>query len=58
VTHPSTVLWAEVVHIARELHWSLDTLLDLEHPVRRRILAELTAATPAMPATATAGWRG
>jgi hypothetical protein len=42
VTHPSTVLWAEVVHIARDLHWSLDTLLDLEHPVRRRILAEIT----------------
>jgi hypothetical protein len=52
VTHPSTVLWAEVVHIARELHWSLDTLLDLEHPVRRRILAELTAPSGA------SGWHG
>jgi hypothetical protein len=43
VTHPSHVLWAEVVRIARELHWSLDTLLDLEHPVRQRILAEIVA---------------
>jgi hypothetical protein len=36
------VLWAEVVRIARELHWPLDTILDLEHPARRRVLAEIT----------------
>ena len=43
MTHPSTVLWSEVVRIAYHLHWSLDTILDLEHPARRRVLAELDA---------------
>jgi hypothetical protein len=36
-------LWAEVVRIAYHLHWSLDTVLDLEHPVRRRVLLEIEA---------------
>ena len=36
LTHPSTVLWSEVVRIASLLHWPLDSILDLEHPVRRR----------------------
>jgi len=40
VTHPSTQLWSEVVRIASLLHWSLDSILDLEHPVRRRVLHE------------------
>jgi len=29
-----------VVRIASLLHWSLDSILDLEHPVRRRVLHE------------------
>jgi len=41
VTHPPERLWSEVVQIAYHLHWPLDTLLDLEHPARRRVLAEL-----------------
>jgi len=40
VTHPSTVLWSEVVRIASLLHWPPDSILDLEHPIRRRVLAE------------------
>jgi hypothetical protein len=40
VTHPSTQLWSEVVRIASLLHWSLDSILDLEHPVRRLVLLE------------------
>lgn len=43
MTHPSTQLWSEVVRIAAVLHWSLDSILDLEHPVRRRVLAEVHA---------------
>lgn len=43
MTHPSTQLWSEVVRIATVLHWSLDSILDLEHPVRRKVLAELDA---------------
>ena len=43
MTHPSSRLWAEVVRIAYHLHWSLDSVLDLEHPVRRRVLLEIEA---------------
>jgi hypothetical protein len=42
-THPSHRLWAEVVRIAYDLHWSLDTVLDLEHRQRGRVLAEIEA---------------
>jgi hypothetical protein len=41
LTHPSNRLWAEVVRLGYHLHWSLDDILDLEHPVRRRVLDEL-----------------
>ena len=44
MTHPSHRLWAEVVRICSELHWSLDTVLDLEHPVRRQVLDHVAAA--------------
>jgi hypothetical protein len=43
MTHPSAQLWSEVVRIAAHLHWSLDSILDLEHPVRQRVLAEVDA---------------
>ncbi len=43
MTHPSTLLWSEVVRIAYHLHWPLDTILDLEHPDRRRIVAGVSA---------------
>jgi hypothetical protein len=39
--HPSHRLWAEAVRIAYHLHWSLDSILDLEHPDRRRVLVEI-----------------
>jgi hypothetical protein len=41
VTHPSNRLWAEAVRIAYHLHWSLDSVLDLEHHDRGRVLAEI-----------------
>jgi hypothetical protein len=41
VTHPSQRLWAEVVRVSSHLPWSLDTVLDLEHPVRREVLRQL-----------------
>lgn len=50
LTHPSTVLWSEVVRIASRLHWSLDSILDLEHPARRLVLREVEAEFgPARP---------
>jgi len=57
VTHPSTQLWNEVVRIARLLHWSLDTILDLEHPVRRTVLIEAEAQGHATLGPALSGLR-
>ncbi|HWC87731.1 MAG TPA: hypothetical protein VG388_14425 [Solirubrobacteraceae bacterium] len=36
-------LYAETARLAHYLHWSLDTVLDLEHPDRRRFLREAEA---------------
>jgi hypothetical protein len=33
-------LFAEAAELAYHFHWSLDTILDLEHPDRRRFLGE------------------
>jgi hypothetical protein len=30
----------EAARLAHHFHWSLDTILDLEHPDRRRFLVE------------------
>jgi hypothetical protein len=54
LTHPSTVLWSEVVRIAGRLHWSLDSILDLEHPVRRLVLREVEAQV--VPARVPGQW--
>ncbi len=54
LTHPSAVLWSEVVRIAGRLHWSLDSILDLEHPVRRRVLRQAEAEP--FPTRAPAEW--
>ena len=32
---------AETARLAYHLHWPLDTILDLEHPDRRRFLADV-----------------
>ena len=32
-------VWADVTYLAYHLHWELDTILDLEHPDRRRMAA-------------------
>ena len=41
MTRPSREdLLAETARLAHHLHWPLDTILDLEHPDRRRFLAE------------------
>jgi hypothetical protein len=40
MTRPSPPeLFAEMATLSRTLHWSLDTVLDLEHADRRRFLA-------------------
>lgn len=37
------LLLRETARLAHRLHWPLDTILDLEHPDRRRFLAEADA---------------
>ena len=44
MTRPSPPeLFAEMARLSQTLHWSLDTVLDLEHADRRRFLAEVGA---------------
>lgn len=44
MTRPSPrELFAETARLAHHFHWSLDTILDLEHPDRRRFLSEADA---------------
>lgn len=35
-------LWAETVYIAYYLHWPLGDILNLEHPARARVIAEIS----------------
>jgi hypothetical protein len=39
VTYEADHLHEEVAYIASQFHWSLDTLLDLEHADRRRYVS-------------------
>ena len=42
MTRPSPeALLSETARLAYHLHWPLDTILDLEHPDRRRFLADV-----------------
>jgi hypothetical protein len=34
-------LFEEIAYIAYHLHWPLDEILDLEHPLRRRFVEEI-----------------
>jgi hypothetical protein len=34
-------LYEEIAYVAYHFHWSLDDILDLEHPVRKRFVAEI-----------------
>jgi hypothetical protein len=44
MTRPSPdLLLGEAARLAHRFHWSLDAILDLEHPDRRRFLAEADA---------------
>lgn len=41
MTYTADRLYEEVAYIAYHFHWSLDDILDLEHPVRERFVAEI-----------------
>ena len=36
--YPETNLWDEVAYLAYHLHWDFETLLDLEHRDRTRLI--------------------
>jgi hypothetical protein len=41
VTYATNRVYEEVAYVAYYLHWSLDEILELEHPVRRRFVEEI-----------------
>ncbi len=41
MTYAAERLWEEVAYVAYYLHWSLDSILDLEHPARHRVISEV-----------------
>ena len=50
MTRPSPEeLLAETARLAHHFHWPLDTILDLEHPDRRRFLREADAIAAGTP---------
>ena len=43
VTYDTDRLFEEVAYLAYHFHWSLDEILDLEHPIRRRFVEEIAS---------------
>jgi len=43
VTYATDRLFEEVAYVAYHFHWSLDEILDLEHPVRRNFLDQIAS---------------
>lgn len=41
VGDPTDRLWEEIVYIAYYLHWSFDSILELDHPSRARVIQEI-----------------
>ena len=40
-TYAQDTLLADVAYVAYHLSWSLDDILDLEHPLRERLIDEI-----------------
>ncbi len=41
MTYDSDRLFEEITYVAYHFHWSLDEILDMEHPLRRRFVDEI-----------------
>jgi hypothetical protein len=41
VTYAADRLYEEVAYVAYYLHWPLDAILAMEHPLRRRFVEEI-----------------
>ena len=46
MTYATERLYEEVAYVAFHFHWSLDDILDLEHPLRRRFVDEIRRLQP------------
>ena len=42
-TEDTDRLWEEIVYIAYYLHWSFDSILELDHRTRTRVIQEIAA---------------
>jgi hypothetical protein len=63
VTGPDDRLWQEIVYIAYYLHWSFDSILELDHRSRGRVIEEIGRINAAFSGGqettgAFAGWEG
>jgi hypothetical protein len=43
VTYATQRLFEEVAYVAYHFHWSLEEILDLEHPDRQRFVREISS---------------
>ena len=41
MTYASDRLYEEVAYVAFHFHWSMDEILDMEHPLRERFVGEI-----------------
>ena len=41
MTYATDRLFEEVAYVGYYLHWPLDSILDMEHPLRRRFVEEI-----------------
>ena len=41
MTYAPDRLYREVAYVAYHFHWSLDEILDLEHPLRQQFVQEI-----------------
>jgi hypothetical protein len=52
VTYGTDLLMDEVSYVAYHFHWPLDTILDLEHPLRREFVTRIGGINAAVNAAA------
>lgn len=43
VTYATDRLFEEIAYVAYHLHWSFEEILDMEHPVRQRMVEEIAS---------------
>jgi hypothetical protein len=41
VTYANDRLFSEIAYVAYHFHWPLESILDLEHPLRQRFVEEI-----------------